>query len=146
MKRLAAITLAALACLTGQADAVQVRGNPAFQTWADRSLIATPPVRVFARNRQCPFFEPSPGNVIGCAKRWTVWVPLGYRISRGMFFHELGHVVQRQILPWNRLEPEEFANRYARCAMWPDVRTPAGWCGRIGRRVLAPRIVRARTQ
>lgn len=137
---LAALFLTAgMAMGPGRGESVQVKGNPRFQQWADRSLMPSPSFRVFARDRECPFFEPVDGRITGCAQRFTVWVPLGYPASRWMFLHELGHVVHRQMFGGTG-DPEVWAERFAQCASYGEHgkqvhSVPAGWCGRIGKRI-----------
>lgn len=104
----------------------EIKGHPQYRQWAAESHMPFPP-KVFARNRECPFVTAPAGKIAGCAQGRTVWVPLGYPISRGMFFHEIGHVVHRTQLPFWPLEPEVFANRFAGCAMTGGL----GWCDRI---------------
>lgn len=95
------------------AQATPVTGDPVYRAWVKGSLMPSPRFRVFARNRRC---EPMP-EALGCARRRTVWVPLGRPISHWLFFHELGHVVHRQILAWWPGPAEQFADAYAWCSL-----------------------------
>lgn len=115
----------------------KVVGNPQYQVWMDEALMAGPG-KVFARNRECELIQ-----AFGCAYRRTVWVPLGFTGSQWVFYHEVGHVVQRQVLWWNSLPAEVFAEWYAQCAKYGGVEwaskivaeVSGRWCFRVSDRV-----------
>lgn len=130
------LALAMLVAATASADAVKVKGDPQYQQWADESLVATPSFRVYARNRSCPFIQPPPGKVAACARRFTVWVELGYSGSQWRFLHELGHVIHRQFFKSRWWDSELFAEQFAQCGVYgPNVPwvfpVPVGWCERL---------------
>lgn len=137
MKRLLCLPCLVLALFVPNAHAVDVTGDPQFQAWADQSLVSTPSFRIFARNRSCPFSTAAPGRVVACARRFTVWVELGFGDgSRWRFFHELGHVVHRQVFGGRFWLPEVFAERFAQCGIYGEqgvqvFPVPLGWCARL---------------
>lgn len=103
-----------------------------FQTWADRSLVPTPPGAVVVIRERC---RDGRHSYCASATEPVIWLAPG-RVPESTFLHELGHVFDQQVLtdahraqflaqnwmahrPWRADEDspqEQFAEAYSVCA------------------------------